>query len=56
MKKFLIVVALLIGLVVVFEGFDGLKIIVLLLFGLIGLVLALGGATLALKSLKDLIE
>ena len=53
MKKFLIVVALLIGLAVVF---DGLKIIVLLLFGLIGLVLALGGAALALKSLKDLIE
>lgn len=56
MKKFLIVVALLIGLAVVFEGFDVLKIAVLLLFGLIGLVLALGGAALALKSLKDLIE
>ena len=55
MKKILFIVAMLIGLVVVFEGFDGFKIVVLLLFGLIGLVLALGGAALALKSLKDLI-
>ena len=56
MKKSLVIAALLIGLVVIFAGFDVLKIVVLLLFGLIGVVLALGGAALALKSLKDLIE
>ena len=56
MKKLLIVVALLIGLAVVFEGFDGLKVVALLIVGLIGLAMALGGAALALKSLKNLIE
>ena len=56
MRRILMAVAVLIGLGIVFEGFDGLKIVALLIFGLIGFAMALGGAALALKSLKNLIE